>query len=426
MTLCIPASLQDIFIFVMVNYVTHAMTVKCLPGELPSAALTYNFTAFLLPFTGAWRGLRAVKLAANLEKDEVQRACRAGALCAVARSATWKPWIGENVGGCIVRGSPQMNRVENVSKARVFVDAGDIFNHTVIRPSELRIHGGCSLPPGYHLVRLPEDLQITSNFDHQLQVSSTSSAMKSLASVVQLIYATMTVYQAQGSQFERYGYASFSLTVIPYGIMSLINLIGNLLTPDYSSLYIARTDVLDEAEARGGKFEGVLRAIDASHGQTPKGDSMRYNVLFREQVDGMTFFETQGLDAQHLECGPSELAVPSTGFWVRRDSCTIMKVTRWLAYTLCAVAILGPYVIIAVITGFRAGSSTLSERLWTLAWLVMGQLAGTLMTALVNDVSDWCGRVWVLVTGAPFLIAPIGGLFTVCSMMREFGNCVDL
>jgi hypothetical protein len=40
--------------------------------------------------------------------------------------------------------------------------------------------------------------------------------------------------------------------------MSLINLAGNLLTPDYQALYLVSSSVMDEAKLRGANFDGVV------------------------------------------------------------------------------------------------------------------------------------------------------------------------
>lgn len=76
---CVHASWEQIVIFILVNYVTHAMTVKAEPGEKPISAAMYNIAAVLLPFTGAMRGLIAIFDAPILENG-LRRAARAQAL----------------------------------------------------------------------------------------------------------------------------------------------------------------------------------------------------------------------------------------------------------------------------------------------------------------------------------------------------------
>ena len=62
-----------------------------------------------------------------------------------------------------------------------------------------------------------------------------------------------------GDQIQRYGYAAFGLTVAPYLLMSIVNLLGTMLTPDYPCLYLVSSEVMDEAARReGARFEGMV------------------------------------------------------------------------------------------------------------------------------------------------------------------------
>lgn len=72
--------------------------------------------------------------------------------------------------------------------------------------------------------------------------------------MLQFTYATVTLVQTtRGAQIDTYGYAAFGLTLIPYAMMSLVNLISALTTPSYSTMFMVRNEVMDEA-----KFDGVV------------------------------------------------------------------------------------------------------------------------------------------------------------------------
>lgn len=47
----------------------------------------------------------------------------------------------------------------------------------------------------------------------------------------QALYAIFTLFNSHGNQIDRYGEATFGLTVVPYVVMSLLNLFANLVTP---------------------------------------------------------------------------------------------------------------------------------------------------------------------------------------------------
>jgi hypothetical protein len=44
--------------------------------------------------------------------------------------------------------------------------------------------------------------------------------------------------------------------------MSGLNFIGNIVTPTYPSIYMVKSDISDEAERRGWRFEGTIGRLD--------------------------------------------------------------------------------------------------------------------------------------------------------------------
>lgn len=75
------------------------------------------------------------------------------------------------------------------------------------------------------------------------------------------MYGTTTLYRARGDQTERYGYAAFSLYVIPYTLMSVANLCCACLLPDYPTIYVVRSKESDEAVALGGQIDGAVERV---------------------------------------------------------------------------------------------------------------------------------------------------------------------
>lgn len=71
-----------------------------------------------------------------------------------------------------------------------------------------------------------------------------------MVAIFQLLYTSYTLYKARSDQLTRYGYADFGLTVTPYIIMSFLNLLGNLSTPEYPTLYLVGPAELEEARLR--------------------------------------------------------------------------------------------------------------------------------------------------------------------------------
>jgi hypothetical protein len=133
-----------------------------------------------------------------------------------------------------------------------------------IRGEQRTVHGVRHLPEEYSLAILPSNTYIEPNFkgEHgEISVSSSHNVIKAIVSIVQVLFAIVTLYRTRGDQLNQYGYAAFGLTVLPYIIMSIVNLLGNLVTPDFSTLYLVHSPEMDEAETRGAHFDGVTGTV---------------------------------------------------------------------------------------------------------------------------------------------------------------------
>jgi hypothetical protein len=120
------------------------------------------------------------------------------------------------------------------------------------------------LPPGYDIAVLPSNTRVDPIVEvpqEKIRLSSSYSLVKSVVAIGQVIFASETLFKSRGIQLEKYGFAAFSLTIIPYIIMSGINLLGNLVTPDFPTLYLVRSPEMREAENRGAHFEGVVGTV---------------------------------------------------------------------------------------------------------------------------------------------------------------------
>ena len=95
-----------------------------------------------------------------------------------------------------------------------------------------------------------------------IELSSNYNLPKGLIAIFQTLFASATLYQTRGDQIQRYGYAAFGSTVAPYLVMSIINLWGTILTPDYPCVYLVRSEIMDEASRReGANFEGIVAKL---------------------------------------------------------------------------------------------------------------------------------------------------------------------
>ncbi|MCJ1281000.1 hypothetical protein MMC26_000318 [Xylographa opegraphella] len=101
------------------------------------------------------------------------------------------------------------------------------------------------------------------------KITSNYNVAAAYVALFQALFAIYTLYQSWGTQLLIWGCAAFSLTVTPYLVMSVVNLLGNVLTANYPYRYLVSSDMMEEAISRGSRFTGVvgrvlpLRAVEA-------------------------------------------------------------------------------------------------------------------------------------------------------------------
>jgi hypothetical protein len=284
--LCTPTKWTDVALFFLLNYIAHAATVLTQPGERSNDYVVSVIGCLLFPVLGLYRGIEAIFSGAVLvKKDDLRKAARSGALCMVVRGNDWRPVDGEEVRNAMFkckRPDPKATEtaagqtviswdsrttVADGTSLHVVVYSAPWINSKFGCPTYVSrqiVHGTYDLPEGYRLAIVPSDAQFSApaSPNSVIEVSATYNLVKALIALVQSGYALYTLYRSQGDQVEQFGYASFGLTVAPYAVMSVINLIGNLCRPDYPSLYLMESSAMDEARKRGGVFDGAVGRVE--------------------------------------------------------------------------------------------------------------------------------------------------------------------
>ena len=126
------------------------------------------------------------------------------------------------------------------------------------------IYGTYDVPDGYQFVTTPQNVRFikSEGATETINVASSYNFIKAVVAIVQIGYAIITLYRSLENQIQRYGFAAFGLTVTPYTVMSAVNLLGNLCRPEYASIYMVETSVMDEARRRGGSFYGAVARLE--------------------------------------------------------------------------------------------------------------------------------------------------------------------
>jgi hypothetical protein len=291
--LCTPTRWTDIVTFYLANYVAHTLTTRSLPGERPSSFAMAVMVALFFPAAGAFRGILGIWSLAIFRNSDLEKAARAGALCMLIRTSKWKAQNHNKLYNTILRlpspdsSSKKHNTSENRLASQVAASSQEendigtdpseptqettrlaMYNLSWGTPallenglseSEFRIHGSYKVPPGYAFCRVPQRATFIES-ETRPQVTQTArlsynyNVGKILVSLGQAIYAICTLYRARGDQISQFGYAAFGLTVAPYAVVSVLNLLGSLCCPEFPALYMVESSIMEEARQRGDEY----------------------------------------------------------------------------------------------------------------------------------------------------------------------------
>jgi hypothetical protein len=247
------------------------------------------------------------------------------------------------------------------------------------------------------------------------KISCSYSLVKALVALGQTLFAITTLYQTKGDQLERFGFAAFGLTVAPYAFMSVINLLGNLVCPEYPAMYLVESEALRS-----------LRAVSAQ-------DENDLPVWFDGVVGKLAADSDKSVRRQDDESSVTGGQRPGTTRVAR-----LWLYIRNVLYGLLKLCITGavPLAIIGGLSRFRTGSSsTYHQRVWTMTWLGFGIFAGSagFIAERVENrqffnirrrriLEDFGFVVYVFFYAAP----AIGGFVVVGQMILEFDVCVEV
>ena len=288
---------------------------------------------------------------------------------------------------------------------------------------------------------LEQHNSLSPNVNYQkTALSSTYNLPKGLIAIFQLVYASVTLYRVRGDQIQQYGYAAFALTVAPYMVMSIVNLISTLLAPEYPTTYMVRSEVMDEALKReDAKFEGYVGSIRCTPSESDR--KIRFGRTrsisnFDEQLEldtpllghtplGNVLATVRTVVPKYTRDGsrtnPSKrptLLISSVPAWQYRSYKT--KKSNEGFYLACAsVAVTSISIAInGAFSSFHPRNSTHAQRVWTMMWLAFG-IAFAPFAVILESQPFTFKLGWVLY-GAP----SIGGFVVVGQMLMEYGNCI--
>jgi hypothetical protein len=331
------------------------------------------------------------------------------------------------------------------------------------------IHGSYQLPSGYRFAFVPSDAKLKLKRDGDADAllktdfAYSYNFPKTALAILQTISAGVTLYRARGSQIMQYGYAAFGLTVTPYLIMSITNLIAQMLTPEYSKIFIVWSPELEEAEHRDGYFDSIVGSLCPTRsGQSAKfqytfghglqilspgnndANSSNLNQMENSQPDTSTAQEAATPSSDPSDDGKKEIQIPLCSQfelkhqemryrilerfrqsllggksgdpleYVRtRYSKRSKKIKAIIAFAFGPILVGAmSIVIIAILTnGFQSGHSTVAQRGWVMSWLAVGiglGWMGMYLNSLGMGFFEFLGEgdsVWYFIGGLIVFLA---------------------
>ena len=357
-----------------------------------------------------------------------------------------------------------------------------------------KLHGCCKLPPGYFLMTVPTDATFIENgvasgspqdnvlkrtFFHvseavagyvkPQQKTSTKIAcsynfLKSLVAVIQALFAIVTLYNSKGHQIDRFGYAAFGLTVVPYVVMSVINLCANLICPEYPAMYLVSNQVLRNLQhhyspgSLNNTQDQLTRQVITQKNMGVAGQRGLSNTQEDQSAEGQKQLDQAQRARDDHEDQKFEISGTVGTLSLESDQDTQLELShqinsatykdttdlsqlefdsrQFYSFYFAFVGIAA--VIIFIIFGlsrFHKGSSTAAQRVWTMMWLAFGIFleltidpAGMLEDRAILNLGRmrasssvwkivWSEVVYSLCWAAP----AVGGLMVVGQMISSYG-----
>jgi len=291
-----------------------------------------------------------------------------------------------------------------------------------------------------------------------------------MAALVQSIYASSTLYRTDGGQVNRYGFAAPGLTVLPYAVMSALNFMANLVAPHYPTLYLVRSEIMEEAERRTrspfhyvvGKVVEVLEE-SGSNNNVMEGWSEIAGSF--EDDDNLLYVSPSAEEDEKMEIHDSSrrtIYVPACPRFQRTDDSQTSPLRQFIESSRGPVFSRGQYMVQSLrqshrlvstyarviaevlpsfqldlhelftvyiicsaeflttlaLSRFKSQQSTVAQRAWTVTWLLAGSLgAGISYFFKAESRGMVCFAMFAY--GAP----AVGGFIVVCQMLKAYGIC---
>ena len=325
------------------------------------------------------------------------------------------------------------------------------------------IHGALrKLPKGYAYMSVPPEAIVEPIVPScTVHLAQSFSAAKTFVSIFQIIYSFYTLLHDSHYQIQYFGFAAFPLTVAPYAVMSIVNLLGGLLFPIYPAVFLVQSEVSVEVEQRHGKmFDGMVGSLELSEDNSamfmmqdqgtehvhsavilgPKAPDN--NVVDDLAVSIPTFPPFQRLEP--LLSGPIlspvlrrvSLGLQYFRYIYRPDVLLTFLILTFRARKPLPIddtrnAILSflsdiftigvPLAVIGGLSGFKAGRTPVAQACLLMVWFEFGAGIGPFIFSTLSMSGTY--QKWFYKIVFLYSVPAIGGFVVVAHMIAAYGNC---
>ncbi|KAH9915835.1 uncharacterized protein B0H18DRAFT_885508 [Fomitopsis serialis] len=433
--------------------------------------------SLFLPYFSLARTLILIVQKSRCGSNGLLAALYHGALLVVVRDPQWEPAADEP--SVVYTRLPQGFTFDEVTTqtATIVLDAHETHAYRPVDHDEHYLHGMARPTVGYRLA-VPQrksytQILIRNHLEDttELRVHHRTGTVGATLSIIQIVAGSYSLYISWLSQVPTWGYASYGLTVLPYVVMSIINLVCAICVDSYACAQLLRTPILEESLLRRERTESQPSAYDGTIGTVREesrpaaadvespyvavgmhvetrddvdGQPQKYIVVTPATTDEPEVIEAPGMGrsdgsppVQFILSAMSHTGVPLEDELREVELRTMpTSAIRWI-YAFQAAAIALPTAVIGALTGFHPQQSTKTQRAWIIAWMVADVLA-SLFTSIYWTVWIRWNPVEVLGRGKPFawstmrysayinmVVAGIGGFVMVVKMFlqdHEYGH----
>ena len=229
--------------------------------------------------------------------------------------------------------------------------------------------------------------------------------------------------------------------------MSIINLLGTVLTPDYSTLFMVESEIMEEAGQRDGAFfKGAVGKLTFQRPITPSfkatfkiDDEDRIVVEVNDGSETAEEIPQMSTRQDYLTNDSRTIMMPACHDALEDASCVrdllglpniIGSLTGYILISLDTGVGLVSVVINGALSHFQAGESTHAQRVWTMTWLAVGIFYGT--SEPIFDIIDTSDRRYRLpiISRLQMLFwgygPAIGGFVVVGQILMSGGHCIRI